>query len=122
MNLYGNHPVYFEHHPYGAHVLSLSEMDVKIRSDGESATPLKYKVIGGAFDFYFLTGSETDPAEVARQYAQIAGPTLGHLLRCHIGHLVFIDAKSGLLICSTDETTRHSAVDVIVFPLVLGPV
>ena len=85
MNLYGNHPVYFEHRPYGGtHVLSSSEMDVKIRSDGESATSLDYNAIGGVFDFYFLTGSETDPAEVARQYAQIAGPTLGHLLRCHM--------------------------------------
>jgi alpha-glucosidase len=50
-------------------------MDVKIRGDGESETSLDYNVIGGVFDFcfYFLTGSETDPAEVARQYAQIAG-------------------------------------------------
>jgi alpha-glucosidase len=108
MNLYGNHPVYFEHHPYGAgaHVLSLSEMDVKIRSDGESATPLKYNVIGGAFDFYFLTGSETDPAEVARQYAQIAGPTLEHLLRCHFGHLVFINAGTGIKVCFLSRVQR----------------
>ncbi len=48
-------------------------MDVKLRSDYESATTLEYNVIGGVFDFYFLAGSETDPAEVARQYAQVAG-------------------------------------------------
>jgi len=76
-NLYGNHPVYFEHRPYGGthgvFLLSSSGMDVKLRSDYESATTLEYNVIGGVFDFYFLAGSETDPAEVARQYAQVAG-------------------------------------------------
>jgi alpha-glucosidase len=76
-NLYGNHPVYFEHRPYGGthavFLLSSSGMDVKIRGDGESATTLEYNIIGGVFDFYFLAGSETDPADVARQYAQIVG-------------------------------------------------
>ena len=76
-NLYGNHPVYFEHRPYGGthgvFLLSSSGMDVKIRGDGENVTSLEYNVIGGVFDFYFLAGSETDPAEVARQYAQVAG-------------------------------------------------
>jgi alpha-glucosidase len=76
-NLYGNHPVYFEHRPsggtHGVFLLSSSGMDVKIRGDGKSATTLEYNVIGGVFDFYFLAGSETEPAEVARQYAQIAG-------------------------------------------------
>ena len=49
---------------------------MKIRGDGESATSLEYHIIGGMFDFYFLAGSETDPAEVARQYAQVVGPTV----------------------------------------------
>ena len=75
-NLYGNHPVYFEHRPSGAthgvFLLSSSGMDVKIRGDGDGTT-LEYNVIGGVFDFYFLAGSESDPAEVARQYAQVAG-------------------------------------------------
>ena len=51
-------------------------MDVKIRSSGdgvESPTTLEYNVIGGVFDFYFLAGSENDPADVARQYAQVVG-------------------------------------------------
>jgi hypothetical protein len=65
-----------------------------------SATSLDYNAIGGVFDFYFSTGSETDSAEVARQYAQIAGPTLGHLLRCHIGHLVFINTGTGIKVRS----------------------
>jgi alpha-glucosidase len=79
-NLYGNHPVYFEHRPAGGthavFLLSSSGMDVKIRSSGdgvESPTTLEYNVIGGVFDFYFLAGSENDPAEVARQYAQVVG-------------------------------------------------
>jgi len=76
-NLYGNHPVYFEHRPHGGthgvFLLNSNGMDVKIRAEGEDATTLEYNVIGGVFDFYFLAGSETDPAEVARQYAQVAG-------------------------------------------------
>ena len=76
-NLYGNHPVYFEHRPHGGthgvFLLSSSGMDVKIRGDRESATSLEYNVIGGVLDFYFMAGSESDPVEVARQYAQIAG-------------------------------------------------
>ncbi|KAI0255275.1 alpha-glucosidase [Lactifluus subvellereus] len=79
-NLYGNHPVYFEHRPAGGthavFLLSSSGMDVKIRSggsDAESLTTLEYNVIGGVFDFYFLAGSEKDPAEVARQYARVVG-------------------------------------------------
>ena len=47
-------------------------MDVKIRGDDASAS-LEYNVIGGVLDFYFLAGSETDPAEVSRQYAQVVG-------------------------------------------------
>ena len=75
----------FEHRPYGGthgvFLLSSSGMDVKIRS--------------GVFDFYFLAGSETDPAEVARavSYAQIASNL--HLPRCHICHLVCINARTG---------------------------
>ncbi|KAI0260987.1 hypothetical protein BGY98DRAFT_1054269, partial [Russula aff. rugulosa BPL654] len=76
--------------------------------DAESATSLDYNAIGGVFDFYFLTGSETDPAEVARQYAQIAGPTLGHLLRCHIGHLVFINAGTGIKVCFSSRSASNT--------------
>ncbi|KAI0274382.1 alpha-glucosidase [Russula aff. rugulosa BPL654] len=100
-NLYGNHPVYFEHRPYGGthgvFLLSSSGMDVKILSDGESATSLEYNVIGGVFDFYFLAGSETDPVEVSRQYAQIAGTpaevpywSFG-LHQCRYGYKDYID-------------------------------
>ncbi|KAI9452984.1 galactose mutarotase-like domain-containing protein, partial [Lactarius psammicola] len=77
-NLYSSHPVYFEHRSSGTHavlLLSSSGMDVKLRNNESvtAATTLEYNVIGGVLDFYFLAGSETDPAEAARQYAQITG-------------------------------------------------
>jgi alpha-glucosidase len=43
-------------------------MDIKL-TDGA----LEYNVIGGVLDFYFLAGSTSDPAAVARQYAAIVG-------------------------------------------------
>jgi alpha-glucosidase len=76
-NLYSSHPVYFEHRPDGGgthavFLLSSSGMDVKLRAEDTGAS-LEYNVIGGVLDFYFLAGSETDPAEVSRQYAQVVG-------------------------------------------------
>jgi hypothetical protein len=70
--------VYFEHRTSGTHavlLLSSSGMDVKLRNNesATAATMLEYNVISGVFDFYFLAGSEADPAEAARQYAQVAG-------------------------------------------------
>jgi alpha-glucosidase len=77
-NLYGTHPVYFEHRAGGTHavlLLSSSGMDIKLRNNesANAATTLEYNVIGGVLDFYFLAGSETDPAEATRQYAEITG-------------------------------------------------
>lgn len=48
-------------------------MDVKINETEGAGTTLEYNVIGGVFDFYFLAGSESDPTEVIRQYAEIVG-------------------------------------------------
>ncbi|KAG6899905.1 hypothetical protein C0993_005484 [Termitomyces sp. T159_Od127] len=73
-NLYGNHPVYFEHRTTGTHgvfLLNSNGMDIKLTNTGGAA--LEYNVIGGVLDFYFLAGSTTDPSEVARQYAEIVG-------------------------------------------------
>jgi len=75
-NLYGNHPVYFEHRTTGTHgvfLLNSNGMDIKITNSGPDGTALEYNVIGGMLDFYFLAGSEEDPGEVARQYAEVAG-------------------------------------------------
>ncbi|KAG5640772.1 hypothetical protein DXG03_007241 [Asterophora parasitica] len=74
-NLYGNHPVYFEHRTTGTHgvfLLNANGMDIKLTNAG-GAPALEYNVIGGVLDFYFLAGSTTDPTAVARQYAQVAG-------------------------------------------------
>ncbi|KAJ7042059.1 alpha-glucosidase [Mycena alexandri] len=70
-NLYGNHPIYFEHRTTGTHgvmLLNSNGMDVKLTPGA-----LEYNVIGGVLDFYFLAGSETDPTQVAKQYAEIVG-------------------------------------------------
>lgn len=49
-------------------------MDIKINNTEKAGTTtLEYNVIGGVLDFYFMAGSETDPTEVARQYAEIVG-------------------------------------------------
>jgi alpha-glucosidase len=48
-------------------------MDIKITKDAESGPALEYNIIGGVVDLYFLAGSETDPTEVARQYAEVVG-------------------------------------------------
>ena len=76
-NLYGNHPIYFEHRTSGTHgvlLLSSNGMDIKLNNtDPGGGSTLEYNVIGGVLDFYFLAGSETDPTEVARQYGELVG-------------------------------------------------
>lgn len=75
-NLYGNHPIYFEHRITGTHgvfLLNSNGIDIKINDTESNATTLEYNVIGGIIDLYFLAGSETDPTEVARQYAAVVG-------------------------------------------------
>ncbi|KAJ7161454.1 alpha-glucosidase [Mycena crocata] len=70
-NLYGNHPVYIEQRTTGTHgvlLLNSDGMDIKLTKGA-----LEYNVIGGVLDFYFLAGSQTDPMEAAKQYAEIVG-------------------------------------------------
>ncbi|EKM83265.1 hypothetical protein AGABI1DRAFT_69538 [Agaricus bisporus var. burnettii JB137-S8] len=97
-NLYGNHPVYFEHRTTGTHgvfFLNSNGMDIKLSNTG--GTSLEYNAIGGVMDFYFLSGSESDPAAVARQYAEVVGLpaevaywTFG-LHQCRFGYKDFVD-------------------------------
>lgn len=73
-NLYGNHPVYFEHRgalgTHGVFFLNSNGMDVFInKTDGQQY--LEYNTLGGVFDFYFVSGP--GPLDVARQYAEVAG-------------------------------------------------
>ncbi|KAH9842419.1 alpha-glucosidase [Rhodofomes roseus] len=74
-NLYGNHPIYFEHRLSGTHgvfLLNSNGMDIKVVTNDEGSS-LEYDVIGGVLDLYFLAGSEIDPTEVTRQYAEVVG-------------------------------------------------
>ncbi|CAN9209744.1 unnamed protein product [Alternaria alternata] len=73
-NLYGTHPVYFDHRgdkgTHGVFMLNSSPMQVEIKkADGYQY--LEYNTIGGVIDLYFMAGSK--PAEVSKQYADIAG-------------------------------------------------
>jgi len=72
-NLYGVHPIYFEHRTTGTHgvfFLNSNGIDIKLRNEGNRTT-LEYNAIGGILDFYFLAGPS--PIEVAQQYAALAG-------------------------------------------------
>ncbi|CCX06613.1 family 31 glycosyl hydrolase [Pyronema domesticum] len=68
-NLYGSHPVYFEHRKTGTHgvfLLNSNGMDIKIDNG-----VLEYNIIGGVLDFYFMAGPTAE--NVAAQYTQIVG-------------------------------------------------
>ncbi|KAJ3842661.1 glycoside hydrolase family 31 protein [Lentinula raphanica] len=101
-NLYGNHPIYFEHRTSGTHgvfLLNSNGMDIKI-NDTEStdgSATLEYNVLGGLLDFYFLAGSEDDPLEVSKQYAEVVGTpaevpywSFG-LHQCRFGYTSYVD-------------------------------
>ncbi|CDO71936.1 Glycoside Hydrolase Family 31 protein [Trametes cinnabarina] len=102
-NLYGNHPIYFEHRTSGTHgvfLLNSNGMDIKINDTEGVGTTIEYNVIGGVLDFYFLAGSETDPTVVARQYAEVVGApaevpywSFG-LHQCRFGYQNFIDVAN----------------------------
>ncbi|KIK51755.1 glycoside hydrolase family 31 protein [Collybiopsis luxurians FD-317 M1] len=114
-NLYGNHPIYFEHRSTGTHgvfLLNSNGMDIKI-NDTESTNggvTLEYNVLGGVLDFYFLAGSEEDPLEVSRQYAEIVGTpaevpywSFG-LHQCRFGYTSFVDVANVI--------TNYSAAEI----------
>ncbi|CAI6319435.1 unnamed protein product [Periconia digitata] len=74
-NLYGTHPVYFEHRggkgTHGVFLLNSTPMNIFILRDDAGNQSLEYDTIGGVLDFYFLAGSK--PHEVSKQYADVAG-------------------------------------------------
>ncbi|KEY68038.1 hypothetical protein S7711_06950 [Stachybotrys chartarum IBT 7711] len=73
-NLYGNHPVYFEHRHEGTHgvfLLNSNGMDVVLDRNEAGDHYLEYRTIGGILDFYFLAGPT--PIDVAKQYAAVVG-------------------------------------------------
>lgn len=71
-NLYGTHPVYFEHRAdsglsHGVLLLNSNGMDVKINND--NGQYLEYNTIGGVIDLYFMAGPR--PFDVSREYSEI---------------------------------------------------
>ncbi|KAK3710118.1 hypothetical protein LTR37_010549 [Vermiconidia calcicola] len=74
-NLYGNHPVYFDHRgdqgTHGVFLLSSSGMDVKINNTEAEGQYLEYNLISGVIDLYFMAGPS--PTGVAQQYSEVAG-------------------------------------------------
>ena len=69
-NLYGAHPIYFDHRgnaTHGVFLLNSNGMDIYI--DNEGGQYLEYNIIGGILDFYFIAGPS--PRDVATQYAEI---------------------------------------------------
>ncbi|TFK24629.1 alpha-glucosidase [Coprinopsis marcescibilis] len=102
-NLYGNHPIYYEHRSTGTHgvfLLNSNGMDVKLNQttvSGSRRTTLEYNVIGGVLDFYFLAGSTTNPEDTAKQYSALVGlpaevPYWGlGFHQCRFGYKDYVD-------------------------------
>ncbi|KAH5294293.1 alpha/beta-glucosidase agdC [Parastagonospora nodorum] len=75
-NLYGTHPVYFDHRgdkgTHGVFLLNSSPMNIDLgQNNGTGTQYLEYNTIGGIIDLYFLGGKS--PTEVSQQYADVVG-------------------------------------------------
>ncbi|KAF7953317.1 hypothetical protein EAE96_006528 [Botrytis aclada] len=73
-NLYGNHPVYFEHRTGGTHgvfFMNSNGMDIMISNTNGRNQYLEYNTLGGVLDFYFLAGP--DPIVLSQQYSELVG-------------------------------------------------
>ncbi|KAF2236296.1 glycoside hydrolase family 31 protein [Viridothelium virens] len=74
-NLYGNHPVYFDHRgasgTHGVFLLNSNGMDIKINNTAQTGQYLEYNTLGGIVDLYFMAGPS--PTQVSQQYAQVVG-------------------------------------------------
>jgi alpha-glucosidase len=73
-NLYGSHPVYFEHRTTGTHgvlLLNSNGMDIKLRREDGNKNSVEFITIGGVLDFYILAGPT--PIDVSQQYAAVVG-------------------------------------------------
>ena len=81
-NLYGSHPVYFDHRgdrgTHGVFLLNSDPMNINISNAGQPGTQhLEYNTVGGVLDFYFLAGPK--PADVSKQYAEVVGFPAMHM-------------------------------------------
>jgi alpha-glucosidase len=74
-NLYGNHPVYYDHRgergTHGVFMLSSVGMDVNISNTEADGQYLEYNMLGGVVDLHFMAGPS--PVEVTQQYSEIVG-------------------------------------------------
>lgn len=74
-NLYGSHPVYFDHRgakgTHGVFLLNANGIAVILNVTESGDQYLEYNAIGGVLDLYFLAGKQ--PAEVSKQYADTVG-------------------------------------------------
>ncbi|KAK5294736.1 hypothetical protein LTR16_001197 [Cryomyces antarcticus] len=74
-NLYGNHPIYFDHRgekgSHGVFLLSSAGMDVKINRTETEGQYLEYDLLSGVLNLYFMDGPS--PTEVAQQYSDVVG-------------------------------------------------
>lgn len=75
-NLYGNHPIYFEHRQasgktHGVYLHNSNGMDIKINNTKATGQYLEYNTIGGVIDLYVLAGP--GPSQVAQQYSEVVG-------------------------------------------------
>jgi alpha-glucosidase len=91
-NLYGVHPVYFDHRPvgdvacvnsrsckthtHGVFLLNSNGMDVHFTGKDGKQT-LQYDVIGGIIDLYIFASTDGSPVGAAREYAKIVGTPAG---------------------------------------------
>ncbi|KAF2812253.1 alpha-glucosidase-like protein [Mytilinidion resinicola] len=73
-NLYGSHPMYFDHRggngTHGVFLLNSNGMDINI-DNPSSGTFLEYNTLGGVIDLYIVAGP--GPVDVNKQYAEIVG-------------------------------------------------
>lgn len=72
-NLYGAHPVYFDHRgESGTHgVFLLNSNGIEFKINNTNGQYLEYNILGGIVDLYFLAGPT--PKDVSKQYAEIVG-------------------------------------------------
>ncbi|KAK0269426.1 hypothetical protein LTR91_020502 [Friedmanniomyces endolithicus] len=72
-NLYGDHPVYFDHRgSNGTHgVFLLNSNGQNLIIDDTDGQYLEFNILGGVLDFYFLAGPS--PVKVAQQYSEVVG-------------------------------------------------
>ncbi|KAE9408971.1 hypothetical protein BT96DRAFT_807401 [Gymnopus androsaceus JB14] len=113
-NLYGNHPIYFEHRTTGSHgvfLLNSNGMDVKI-NDTESvdSTTLEYNLNAPQRNLYTFSVTLDDPVELSKQYAEVVGTpaevpywSFG-FHQCRFGYTSFVDVANVI--------TNYSAAEI----------